>query len=82
MKVINKILKAHEEGRPSWSFEYFPPKTQQVYINLILYYSINLSHIMKAAKQFTSDVEYLNLNKTRKCVRMSFPFYTNSKYKL
>ncbi|CAB4376770.1 methylenetetrahydrofolate reduct [Rhizophagus irregularis] len=34
MKVINKILKAHEEGRPSWSFEYFPPKTQQGVQNL------------------------------------------------
>ncbi|RHZ57906.1 hypothetical protein Glove_382g40 [Diversispora epigaea] len=29
MKVIYKIQKAHEEGRPFWSFEYFPPKTQQ-----------------------------------------------------
>lgn len=34
MKVIDKILKAHEEGRPSWSFEYFPPKTQQGVQNL------------------------------------------------
>ncbi|PKY17062.1 methylenetetrahydrofolate reduct [Rhizophagus irregularis] len=34
MKVINKIRKAHEEGRPSWSFEYFPPKTQQGVQNL------------------------------------------------
>ncbi|RIA92482.1 methylenetetrahydrofolate reductase-domain-containing protein [Glomus cerebriforme] len=34
MKVINKILKAHEEGRPYWSFEYFPPKTQQGVQNL------------------------------------------------
>uniref|UniRef100_A0A1D1Y4X5 Methylenetetrahydrofolate reductase n=1 Tax=Anthurium amnicola TaxID=1678845 RepID=A0A1D1Y4X5_9ARAE len=34
MKVINKILKANEEGRPSWSFEYFPPKTQQGVQNL------------------------------------------------
>ncbi|KAG0226223.1 hypothetical protein BGW42_003817 [Actinomortierella wolfii] len=27
MKVIDKIRKAEEEGRPYWSFEYFPPKT-------------------------------------------------------
>ncbi|RUS32114.1 hypothetical protein BC938DRAFT_476248 [Jimgerdemannia flammicorona] len=29
MKVIDKIHKAEEEGRNFWSFEYFPPKTQQ-----------------------------------------------------
>lgn len=33
MKVIDKIHKAEEEGRPFWSFEYFPPKTPQVHIN-------------------------------------------------
>ncbi|KAF9188086.1 hypothetical protein BGZ51_000882 [Haplosporangium sp. Z 767] len=27
MKVIDKIIRAEEEGRPFWSFEYFPPKT-------------------------------------------------------
>ncbi|KAG0220573.1 hypothetical protein BGX31_010837 [Mortierella sp. GBA43] len=27
MKVIEKIKRAEEEGRPFWSFEYFPPKT-------------------------------------------------------
>ncbi|KAG0267785.1 hypothetical protein DFQ27_008284 [Actinomortierella ambigua] len=27
MKVIDKIRQAEEEGRPYWSFEYFPPKT-------------------------------------------------------
>ncbi|KAF9973915.1 hypothetical protein BGZ73_002814 [Actinomortierella ambigua] len=27
MKVIDKIRQAEEEGRPFWSFEYFPPKT-------------------------------------------------------
>lgn len=30
MKVIEKINKAEQEGRPFWSFEYFPPKTAQV----------------------------------------------------
>lgn len=30
MKVIDKIHKAEQEGRPFWSFEYFPPKTSQV----------------------------------------------------
>lgn len=30
MKVIEKINKAEQEGRPFWSFEYFPPKTSQV----------------------------------------------------
>lgn len=30
MKVIDKINKAEKEGRPFWSFEYFPPKTPQV----------------------------------------------------
>ncbi|CAG8460272.1 3024_t:CDS:2 [Paraglomus occultum] len=34
MKVIYKILKAIEEDRPYWSFEYFPPKTQQAVQNL------------------------------------------------
>ncbi|KAK3818915.1 MAG: methylenetetrahydrofolate reductase-domain-containing protein [Benniella sp.] len=27
MKIIDKITRAQEEGRPFWSFEYFPPKT-------------------------------------------------------
>ncbi|KAF0499937.1 methylenetetrahydrofolate reduct [Gigaspora margarita] len=34
MKVKTKIQKAQEEGRPYWSFEYFPPKTQQGVQNL------------------------------------------------
>ncbi|CAG8552113.1 20470_t:CDS:2 [Cetraspora pellucida] len=34
MKVKHKIQKAQEEGRPYWSFEYFPPKTQQGVQNL------------------------------------------------
>ncbi|CAG8786655.1 1179_t:CDS:2, partial [Gigaspora margarita] len=34
MKVKAKIQKAQEEGRPYWSFEYFPPKTQQGVQNL------------------------------------------------
>ncbi|KAL7321013.1 methylenetetrahydrofolate reductase (NAD(P)H) met13 [Mucor circinelloides] len=34
MKVIDKIHKAEQEGRPFWSFEYFPPKTSQGVQNL------------------------------------------------
>lgn len=34
MKIIDKINKAKEEGRPTWSFEYFPPKTAQGIANL------------------------------------------------
>ncbi|KAI9295159.1 methylenetetrahydrofolate reduct [Neoconidiobolus thromboides FSU 785] len=34
MKVIDKINLANQENRPFWSFEYFPPKTQQGLINL------------------------------------------------
>ncbi|KAI9365312.1 methylenetetrahydrofolate reductase-domain-containing protein [Pilaira anomala] len=34
MKVIDKIHKAEQEGRPFWSFEYFPPKTPQGVQNL------------------------------------------------
>ncbi|OBZ91031.1 Methylenetetrahydrofolate reductase 1 [Choanephora cucurbitarum] len=34
MKVIDKINKAEQEGRPYWSFEYFPPKTAQGVQNL------------------------------------------------
>ncbi|KAJ1921801.1 methylenetetrahydrofolate reductase (NAD(P)H) met13 [Mycoemilia scoparia] len=34
MKIVDKILKAEEENRPYWSFEYFPPKTQQGVVNL------------------------------------------------
>ncbi|CAG8713325.1 24289_t:CDS:2 [Dentiscutata erythropus] len=34
MKVKLKIQKAQEEGRPYWSFEYFPPKTNQGVQNL------------------------------------------------
>jgi methylenetetrahydrofolate reductase (NADPH) len=37
MKVIDKIKKAEEEGRVYWSFEYFPPKTQQVIQELLLH---------------------------------------------
>ncbi|KAL1918329.1 uncharacterized protein VTP21DRAFT_2989 [Calcarisporiella thermophila] len=34
MKIVDKINKALEEDRPWWSFEYFPPKTQQGVQNL------------------------------------------------
>ncbi|KAJ1993583.1 methylenetetrahydrofolate reductase (NAD(P)H) met13 [Dimargaris cristalligena] len=34
MKVITKIEHAIQENRPFWSFEYFPPKTQQGVVNL------------------------------------------------
>ncbi|KAI9018964.1 methylenetetrahydrofolate reductase-domain-containing protein [Hyaloraphidium curvatum] len=34
MKIVKKIQKAEAEGRPYWSFEYFPPKTQQGVANL------------------------------------------------
>ncbi|ORX88979.1 methylenetetrahydrofolate reduct [Basidiobolus meristosporus CBS 931.73] len=34
MKVITKIEQATAENRPFWSFEYFPPKTQQGINNL------------------------------------------------
>ncbi|KAJ2552138.1 methylenetetrahydrofolate reductase (NAD(P)H) met13 [Coemansia sp. RSA 1933] len=34
MKIIDKIVKAEEEERCYWSFEYFPPKTQQGVMNL------------------------------------------------
>ncbi|KAJ1730774.1 methylenetetrahydrofolate reductase (NAD(P)H) met13 [Coemansia sp. RSA 1939] len=34
MKIIDKVNKAVEDGRCFWSFEYFPPKTQQGVINL------------------------------------------------
>jgi len=34
MKVIDKLRKAKEENRPTWSFEYFPPKTTQGIANL------------------------------------------------
>ncbi|KAJ1973124.1 methylenetetrahydrofolate reductase (NAD(P)H) met13 [Dimargaris xerosporica] len=34
MKVVHKLEAAFEENRPVWSFEYFPPKTQQGVINL------------------------------------------------
>jgi hypothetical protein len=28
--LTKRIAKAEQEGRPFWSFEYFPPKTPQV----------------------------------------------------
>ncbi|KAI9228994.1 MAG: methylenetetrahydrofolate reductase-domain-containing protein [Piptocephalis tieghemiana] len=34
MKLTTKIERATEEGRPYWSFEYFPPKTPQGVENL------------------------------------------------
>jgi methylenetetrahydrofolate reductase (NADPH) len=30
MKIIDRIKKGQEEGRPLFSFEYFSPKTAQV----------------------------------------------------
>ena len=30
MKITDKLAKAEREGRPFWSFEYFPPRTAQV----------------------------------------------------
>ncbi|KAI9596460.1 methylenetetrahydrofolate reductase-domain-containing protein [Syncephalis fuscata] len=34
MKITQKIQRAEAENRPYWSFEYFPPKTQQGLLNL------------------------------------------------
>ncbi|KAJ1654780.1 methylenetetrahydrofolate reductase (NAD(P)H) met13 [Dispira simplex] len=34
MKIVDKIENATKENRPFWSFEYFPPKTQQGVVNL------------------------------------------------
>ncbi|RKP22569.1 methylenetetrahydrofolate reductase-domain-containing protein, partial [Syncephalis pseudoplumigaleata] len=34
MKITQKLHKAEAEKRPYWSFEYFPPKTQQGLLNL------------------------------------------------
>jgi methylenetetrahydrofolate reductase (NADPH) len=34
MKIIEKIVKAEEDERPFWSFEYFPPKTEAGIMNL------------------------------------------------
>jgi len=34
VKITQKISKAHEEARPYWSFEFFPPKTEAGVSNL------------------------------------------------
>jgi len=34
MKILQKLEKAHKENRICWSFEYFPPKTEQGIENL------------------------------------------------
>ncbi|RSH83120.1 uncharacterized protein EHS24_006777 [Apiotrichum porosum] len=34
MKITDKLAKAEREGRPFWSFEYFPPRTAQGLQNL------------------------------------------------
>ena len=34
MKVSEKIKRAEKDGRPFWSFEYFPPKTENGLVNL------------------------------------------------
>lgn len=34
MKIIDKIRKSQEEGRPFFSFEFFPPKTEAGVVNL------------------------------------------------
>lgn len=32
MHISQKLLQAREEGKPTFSFEFFPPKTAQVTI--------------------------------------------------
>ncbi|GAA5900620.1 hypothetical protein JCM8208_000549 [Rhodotorula glutinis] len=34
MRISDKIKKAEREGRPWWSFEFFPPKTSEGWVNL------------------------------------------------
>ncbi|EGU11236.1 Methylenetetrahydrofolate reductase [Rhodotorula toruloides ATCC 204091] len=34
VKISDKIKKAEREGRPWWSFEFFPPKTPEGWVNL------------------------------------------------
>ncbi|GAA6007185.1 methylenetetrahydrofolate reductase (NAD(P)H) MET13 [Rhodotorula paludigena] len=34
MRISDKIKKAEREGRPWWSFEFFPPKTPEGWVNL------------------------------------------------
>ena len=34
MKITDKLAKAEREGRPFWSFEFFPPRTAQGLQNL------------------------------------------------
>ncbi|GAA5981212.1 hypothetical protein JCM11641_005613 [Rhodosporidiobolus odoratus] len=34
VKISDKIMKAEREGRPWWSFEFFPPKTPDGWVNL------------------------------------------------
>ncbi|GAA5874658.1 hypothetical protein JCM3774_004775 [Rhodotorula dairenensis] len=34
VKISDKIRKAEREGRPWWSFEFFPPKTAEGWVNL------------------------------------------------
>ncbi|TNY18238.1 methylenetetrahydrofolate reductase [Rhodotorula diobovata] len=34
MRISDKIKKAEREGRPWWSFEFFPPKTAEGWVNL------------------------------------------------
>lgn len=46
MKVSEKIRRAESEGRPFWSFEYFPPKTENGLVNLydrIVCYSLQIT---------------------------------------
>lgn len=42
MKIIQKLLKARDENRPCWSFEYFPPKTEQVRLLFFLCYDLRM----------------------------------------
>lgn len=34
VKISDKIAQAHKDGRPWWSFEFFPPRTEDGWVNL------------------------------------------------
>jgi len=38
MKIIQKLQQAHNDQRVCWSFEYFPPKTEQVSPSVVAFW--------------------------------------------
>lgn len=52
MKITEKLQKAEKEGRPFWSFEFFPPRTAQVSYNCFArWHFVRLGNVRPASSE-------------------------------